>query len=38
MLYELIPNMPADRLRPLVERYSEMLNEQRVFNELFGVL
>ena len=38
MLYELIPNMPADRLRPLVERYSEMLNEQRVFKELFGVL
>ena len=38
MLYELIPNMPADRLRPLIERFSEMLNEQRVFKEVFGVL
>jgi hypothetical protein len=38
MLYELIPNMPAERLGPLIERYSEMLNEQRVFKELFGVL
>ena len=38
MLYELIPNMPAERLQPLIERFSEMLNEQRVFKELFGVL
>jgi hypothetical protein len=38
MLYELIPNMLADRLRPLIERFSEMLNEQRVFKEVFGVL
>jgi hypothetical protein len=38
MLYELIPNMPAERLRPLIERFGEMLNEQRVFKELFGVL
>ena len=38
MLYELIPNMPAERLCPLIERFSEMLNEQRVFKEVFGVL
>ena len=38
MLYELIPNMPAERLRPLIERYGKMLNEQRVFKEVFGVL
>ena len=38
MLYELIPNMPAERLRPLMERFDEMLKEQRVFKDLFGVL
>jgi hypothetical protein len=38
MLYELIPNMPAERLRPLIERFSEKLNEQQAFKELFGVL
>ncbi len=38
MLYELVPNMPTERLRPLMERFSEMLNEQRVFKEVFGVL
>ena len=38
MLYELIPNMPADRLYALMERFSEMLNEQRVFKEVFDVL
>lgn len=38
MLYELIPNMPTERLRPLIERFGEMLNEQRVFKEVFGVL
>jgi len=38
MLYELIPNMPTERLRPLIDRFGEMLNEQRVFKEVFGVL
>ncbi len=36
MLYELIPNMPTDRLRPLIQRYSKMVNEQHTFKELFG--
>ncbi len=38
MLYELIPNMPTERLRPLMARFSEMLYEQRVFKDVFGVL
>ena len=38
LLYELIPNMPAERLYPLMERFSEMLNEQRVFKEVFYIL
>ena len=38
MLYELIPNMPAERLNSLMERFSEMLNEQGVFKKVFGVL
>jgi len=38
MLYELIPNMPADRLSPLIQRFSDMLNEHRAFKEIFGVI
>ena len=38
MLYELIPNMPAARLRALMERFAEMLNEQRVFTGILGIL
>ena len=36
MLYELIPNMPDVRLRPLIERYATLLREQPVFADLFG--
>lgn len=36
MLYELIPNMPEHRLRPLVERFGEMLLEQPTFTEVFA--
>jgi hypothetical protein len=36
MLYELIPNMPAERLRPLVQRFGEMLLQQRIFSDVFG--
>jgi hypothetical protein len=36
MLYELIPNMPDIRLRPLIERYAALLREQPVFADLFG--
>jgi Transposase DDE domain len=38
MLYELIPNMPAHLLRPLVERFAEMLVDQPVFVETFGAI
>ncbi len=36
MLYELIPNMPEHRLRPLVERFGEMLLAQPTFTEVFA--
>ncbi len=36
LLYDLIPNMPEERLRPLIEKYEELLNENRVFTETFG--
>jgi hypothetical protein len=38
MLYELIPNMPAGRLRSLMERFAEILIEQRVFTGILGIL
>ncbi len=38
MWYELIANMPEERLLPLMQRYDEMLQEQREFKELFGVI
>ena len=38
MLYELIPNMPEHLLRPLVERFAEMLVEQPVFVDTFGAI
>ena len=36
LLYDLVPNMPEDRLRPLLVKYEEFLNENRVFTETFG--
>jgi hypothetical protein len=38
LLYDLIPNMPEERLRPLIERYQELLRENRVFSEAFGII
>ncbi len=38
MLYQLIPTMPEHRLRPLVERFAEMLAAQPVFVEMFGAI
>ena len=35
LLYELIPNMPEQRLRPLIERYKELLSQNNVFNQTF---
>lgn len=38
MLYELVPNMPSERLLPLMERFGELVNEQRTFTEVFGTI
>src|ERR1700730_17675083 len=38
MLYQLIPTMPEHRLRPLIERFAEMLAAQPVFVEMFGAI
>lgn len=35
MYYELIPTMPTDRLRPLMERFSELLLQRRTFSDTF---
>jgi hypothetical protein len=36
LLYELIPNMPEASLRPLIEKYQEILSENRTFSQAFG--
>ena len=38
MLYELIPNMPEMRLRPLIERFYELLRQSRAFTETFAIV
>jgi hypothetical protein len=38
MLYELIPNMPEVRLRPLIERFREYLSQHGAFNQTFGLV
>jgi hypothetical protein len=38
ILYESIPNMPVERLRPLIQRFSEILLNHRTFNEAFGII
>ncbi|WP_405055194.1 transposase [Acidiphilium acidophilum] len=38
MLYELIPNMPEHRLRPLIENFAQNLAQQSVFNATFGTI
>ena len=38
MLYEHIPNWPEHRLRPLIEKFAQMLTEQRMYREIFGVI
>jgi len=36
MLYDLIPTMPEARLRPLMQRFSQMLQDQPLFADVFG--
>ncbi len=38
LLYDLIPNMPEERLRPLLKRFGEVLLEHGAFKAVFGTL
>ena len=38
MLYDLIPNMPEHRLKPLIQRYAEILQQSRVVTESFAIV
>lgn len=38
MLYEHIPNWPEERLRPLLEKFTELLHEQRLFRDIFAII
>jgi len=38
LLYELIPNMPEQRLRPLIEKFQELLCQNATFSHAFGII
>jgi hypothetical protein len=38
MYYQAIPNMPEHRLRPLIERFAQLVCAQPVFREIFGII
>jgi hypothetical protein len=38
LLYDLIPNMPEHRLRPLIVKYAELLSQNSAFTEPFGLI
>ena len=38
LLYDLIPNMPDERLRPLIERYQHLLRQSPAFSGAFGII
>ncbi len=38
VLYELIPNMPNVRLRPIIARFHEILSQHGAFNQTFGIV
>lgn len=37
LLYDLIPNMPEARLRPLVERFGELISRNKALNHMLAV-
>jgi hypothetical protein len=37
LLYDLIPNMPEARLRPLIERYAELIHQNATFADALGI-
>ena len=38
MLYEHIPNWPEHRLRPLMDRFAQMLMEQPLYRDVFAII
>jgi hypothetical protein len=38
LLYELIPNMPEQRLRPLIDKYAQLLSQNKLFTNSFGLV
>ena len=36
MLYDLIPNMPEARLRPLIEKYATLINQNNALVKIFA--
>ena len=38
MLYDHIPNWPEERLRPLLEKFAAMLDEQPLLRDTFAVI
>jgi hypothetical protein len=38
MYFQAIPNMPEHRLRPLLERFAQLVCEQPLFREVFGLI
>jgi len=38
MYYQALPNMPEAQLRPLIERFAQLVCEQLVFREAFGII
>jgi len=37
LLYDLIPTMPEQRLRPLIVKYAELLGQNSAFTQTFGL-
>ena len=38
MLHEHLPDWPEHRLRPLIEKFVQVLTEQRMYRKIFGVI
>jgi hypothetical protein len=38
LLYDLMPNMPEHRLRPLIDKYAELLSQNIIFTQTFGLI
>ena len=38
MLYDLIPMMPEQRLRPLIDQFNSILSEVPIFADLYGAV